>query len=245
MKYSTVLAVGLFAKLSLPHLLAVVPVIVLLFMPLRVDADIVTISDQTFVESDWTATVVHATDATHSFNQPLAGGNPGAYREMTHELNSTGSTIRIFHEHTGFNYNPSLQGAIASLDYSEDNLRFDPPGGNIGANPGLIQDGIIFFGPYFVFSNSSWETTAMNELDFADFSDGVNNPNFSITGSEIRFGFVRSNTTSNPNGISRQHGIDNWTFALTTNAIPEPNAFMSTILALTVIAMRCFRPKFV
>ncbi len=188
-------------------------------------ADVITVADSTFLLANWSSNVEFSSNgASESNEHRMAGGNPDEFRFMMHDLDPGPAQISVSHMFLGATYNPSVQGAIESIDYSEDQIEFDPPfsGAAIGALPALFQDGQIFVGPDITFNNLTWQTTALNGLTASDFSAGVLNPDFSLSGGQITFGFVRSNSNTGSSGRATQHGIDNWSFTLHTTAIPEP-----------------------
>lgn len=203
-------------------------------------ADLVTIADSTFLPANWSSNVEFSSNgASESNEQRMVGGNSDEFRFMIHDLDPGPAQISVSHLFLGASYNPSVQGAIESLDYSEDQIEFDPPfsGAAIGALPALFQDGQIFVGPDITFSNLMWQTTALNGLTASDFNAGGENPDFSLSGGEITFGFVRSNSNTTSSGRITQHGIDNWRFTLHTTAIPEP---ASSGLLLLIAASYAF-----
>ena len=211
-------------------------------------ADTITIADGDFASVDWLATVSKTTGgATQTVTQANSGGNPGAYRSMTHTLPGP-SSIVVIHQYLGMSYDPSTQGAIDFVDYSEDRIQFNAPfsGAAIGARPALLQDGNWFFGPNITFTNSNWQSVNLTGLTSADFvGSGGLTPDFSASGSVISFGYTRSNTNNNSTSlIETNSGIDNWSFVLTTqpvSAVPVPAAvwlFGSGLLGLVGVARR-------
>ncbi len=182
------------------------------------------ISDEIFDNSNWSAMVVSSIGgATHSTQQELAGGNPDEYRFMLHDFSGAGH-IRVFHEYLNASYNPSIQGAISTITYSEDRIIFNPffSGAEIGSAAAIMQEGKVFIGPHAEYSNTSWDTLLQESLTMLDFiASDLTNPNFLETGSKITFGYFRSNTTG---GFTPQteHGIDNWSVSI--NPVPAPAA---------------------
>ncbi len=208
--------------------------IALLWLSSAAVAQPVTIADSEFASADWASIVTKTTGgASQSVSQSASGGNPGTYREMIHSLPSN-SSIVVVHEFLGASYDPSVQGAISTLDYSEDHKEFSPPfsGAAIGARPALRQGGVWYFGPDLTFNGLSWQSvhlTGLTQMDFSG-SDG-GHPDFTASGGEIRFGFARSNTNrshiggspvdnSNASGYDTTSGIDNWSYTLQSQALP-------------------------
>lgn len=180
-------------------------------------ADVV-VSDASFAAGDWLATVYFTSggNPTHGESAAPSGGNPGAFRSMTHQV-PLSSSIGVFHEFLPFTYDPAVSGAIDSLTYREDRIEFSPPfaGAAIGANPALIQGGVTYFGSNITFTNTSWATVQLHGLTSLSFTSAINtHPDFTSSGGPIRFGFARSNTSTSSLGFGTFHGIDNWSFTL-------------------------------
>ena len=77
-------------------------------------ARVVTVSDDQFNDADWFATVYAVSGgATQTVAQHATGGNPGAFRYMTHTMPAPGG-VYIFHRYVADAYDPSAQGAITS-----------------------------------------------------------------------------------------------------------------------------------
>ncbi len=201
-----------------PHILGA------LFFLTTFECSATSISDGLFNASSWRATLLESTGgANHSVQQALTGGNPDQYRFMTHNFSGAGNLV-VFHEYLDASYNPSLEGAINSITYSEDRIFFNPPfsGAAIGAAAAIMQDGKVFFGPSSTYTSTSWTTLEQDSLTMLDFvANDSTNPDFLETGSEIIFGYARSNSTGGFTGQTR-HGIDNW--LVTINPVPVPAA---------------------
>lgn len=197
-------------------------------------AAIITISDTEFSSSDWNVHELTVTNASQTAAQLPVGGNPDNFRSMSHTLDPGASSLFVFHEFTGSDYTPSTDGLITSLDYAEDQIRVTSFGA-IGANPALMQNGTVYVGPDITFSNDVWNTTSLLGLSAADFDDGGGgNPDFSLTGSVISFGYRRWNTSAG--NLVKDHGIDNWSVTLQTSpsSVPEPGsmAFLGIMTCL-------------
>jgi hypothetical protein len=84
-----------------------------------------TVSDNTFLDANWSLTQFTAGNGGSSTAaQALAGGNPGAFRNVTDALNAAPAGLETIvlstSIYTPFTYTPSVSGAIASINYSED-----------------------------------------------------------------------------------------------------------------------------
>lgn len=197
------------------------------------------IADATFNTADWSKTVRSTTGgATDTVQQLLAGGNPDAFRQMTHTLPSP-SSISVVHLFLASAYDPSISGPITSIDYREDQIEFSPPfsGAAIGALPALRQDGVFYFGPDVTFSDLSWHSVELTGLTAADFGPIGNQPDFSSSGGVIQFGFLRSNTNvSVSQALQTQHGTDNWSVTVNSLAVPTLGGQGFVLLAVLLAA---------
>ncbi|MBC8239070.1 MAG: PEP-CTERM sorting domain-containing protein [Alphaproteobacteria bacterium] len=227
-------------------------------------ANAAVISDTDFLAGNWTAQDLFANNgAAGTAVQMIAGGNPDAYRFMTHtmpgpvSLMVPATNLWIYHEFQGASYDPSVSGAIASVNYSEDQRQFNPPfaGAAIGARAAIEQAGVVYVSSTHINYNhvGSWQTAVLPGLaaaDFIDFAsfgfaggdDMFDNPDFSPTGSVIRFGFVRANTTGTVGVLQvTEHGIDNWSYTTNAARVPEPatlTLFGLGLLGLGVVRRR-------
>ena len=196
--------------------------------------------DGVFNNSDWSLTTVTNATGTGSTAQGLqipAGGNPNEYRRVRHQLVVTGApfngAVFSFHLNNTAFYTPSTQGAITSIDYSEDSINFVPdtvvPGNGQGSGLLILQGGKYYrqqnpllVMPYSGYSN--WTNNPAPGLLAADFAEvslaGVvntsSNPDFSAAGSIMQLGFHRGN--SGNSGYNTDCGIDNWSVKI----VPEP-----------------------
>lgn len=194
--------------------------------------DTVTFFDGDFGDSEWTVIQVVASSTNNSFvssqvamstHNPTIVGNPGFFREITLTFGPGVNAVAHMRDDgaTPFQYDPSTQGPIDSLDYSYDliftliaNARFSPL---------LRQDNNYFVLEGFpdVNTSPSWTefgSTGLVESDFvelitgtgsnAGFTINTSNPDFSIAGSNIEIGFlIRDSTQSGPQ--TQASGIDN------------------------------------
>jgi hypothetical protein len=193
-----------------------------------------TVSDSTFLDANWSGTqFVAGNGGTSTGAQVAAGGNPGSYRNVTDVLNAAppGSQTIVLstHIYTPFTYDPSVSGAIGSLNYAEDAAcTAGCFGQGQSTGPALAQGGNLY-----ILSSSSvitgpglaWAPHTLNALTAADFGlvnvtpftlfDNTQHPNFSAGGAPIQFGFFRANGTSlNGGAYTLAAGIDNWQITL-------------------------------
>jgi hypothetical protein len=194
----------------------------------------VIILDQTFNSADWTVSIVGGTGgATQAVAQIATGGNPGNYRQMAHNLPAA-SNITVWHTYNAVAYDPATQGAIASIDYSEDRIELSPPfaGAAIGGAFILQQgSGTWRANTNLAFSNTSWATVSLTGLVASNFIAAIGTsglPDFSASGAPITFGIQRSNTNSNPIsggvGFTTTNGLDNWRVTVNQAVVSVPAA---------------------
>jgi hypothetical protein len=169
-----------------------------------------TIQDQFGADGGWSETATTSGNTpTQSVSFQVDGGNPDGYRQMKHFFAGAG-TISVYHYYQTTTYNPSMQGAIDYINYSEDQKELNPLflGAAVGTGFSMMQGGtrynIILRSPSGAFTNTAWETTSA-VLRASDFS-GVN---FTATGGPITFGYFRSNSSGGGTNTVT-HGIDNW-----------------------------------
>jgi hypothetical protein len=190
-------------------------------------AAVVTIQDGTFANADWTTTVeiLNAGGSVSAF-QVASGGNPGVFRRIENTLNSaigTGvsNTVYGFHRFAGGTYDPTVGGPILSINYAEDSQRIS--GGVQACGLAVRQGGVIYFGPAFLTPTAfgTWATTTQAALVASQFdalAPGMQNPDFSVSGAPLEFGFFRANSTSvGGSGGTTYGGIDNWIVTLTVD----------------------------
>ncbi len=192
-------------------------------------ADTIVISDGTFSTTSWEADPLDG--ALGTYTQAVSDGNPGDYREM---VDTVIELTVVFHKYLDVSYNPSIQGAINTLDYSEDSRASAATGAATGATPALMQGNDIFlFGGGFFKVSNFWSTrsqSSITESFFVDWDTGLDSPDFSETGGEIEFGYIRSVSTRFGDTVVT-HGIDNWSITLNTasESVPTPSSLAALI----------------
>jgi hypothetical protein len=194
------------------------------FDPDPVQSEPVTFPDETFNAGEWnTVLELFGPGGTASAEQVAEGGHPGAYRRISITLNSTqGSAtagqVAVFSIKPGASYTPSTQGAIRSVDYSEDSILLVGGGGGQTSAPALRQNGtiytLVFGGGAFGTPDGAWTAhsiTGLEQDDFRTLTSADEHPDFSANGTRIEFGFMRAISTPAGNvGGTRTGGIDNW-----------------------------------
>jgi hypothetical protein len=189
----------------------------------EVPAGAFVIADSEFRDSDWEAEAVSTPGAV--FEWPIVRETSGGlgnspYRNMTHSIeNATNCdvscTLAVFHKSVAATYNPSEQGAINYIDYTEAQRILIPSfeGGAVGWGFAVMQNGRRYnlFREVSEFTNLNWETNGFCNLTEGDFGPPGNQPDFSAAGAEITFGYIRSNTnTSDTSTSTSVHGIDDF-----------------------------------
>lgn len=207
-----------------------------------------TFSDGTFNDSDWGFSVnSNFTGNDAVAVQILSGGNPGLYRLNTAHLvgpgSSSQSNLEQVNEQLSFQYDPSTQGAITSIDLSIDDIFL----GNLtaGVDFALFQNGHVYF-----YEDSSaftipdpgptWLTSTVLSATATDFHPEGSGPpppvDFSTTGAPIQFGYLVSNATAFNLDYSDAIGIDN--LSVTVHTVPEPCGFAILSLSAASILVR-------
>lgn len=205
---------------------------------LATQASAVVYFDGVFNDLDWTqSNFVNPTGLgsfANAFQMPV-GGNANEYRIIRHSLvvsDPGNGQYTGVHLKTTALYNPSTQGAISYIDYSEDSKNFLNQVGN-GQGSGLaiyqagrfyIQRSPILVMPYAGYSN--WAANSapglvasdLHEIDITGFMNPFSNPDFSASGAIMQLGFWRGN--SGNSSYNTECGIDNWH----VNIVPAPGA---------------------
>ena len=198
-----------------------------------------TVSDGTFLDVNWSLNQFTAGNGGSSTAaQVLAGGNPGAFRNVTDALNAApaGSQTIVLSTsiYTLFTYNPAVSGAITSVNYNEDAActggcfgqgQSTGPALRQGANLYILSSSTVITGP-----SATWTAHPLSGLTASDFGlvnvtpttlfDNTQHPNFSAGGAPIQFGFFRANGTGvNGGGYTLSAGIDNWQVTVVAAAV--------------------------
>jgi hypothetical protein len=205
----------------------------------------VTFQDGTFNSADWDITTVFTSGngGSGSAGQVGAGGNPGSYRSVTHNMGANPAKLYLFHRRAGATHDPQTQGPILGISFSFDAKTFNDAFayGGQSASLGLRQNGITYAGPYFANAlPNPWTGTTQTNLLATDFDqvEGTANPNFSVTGTTIELGLITSN--HNPPGgapaSSTIVGYDNWMVEI-EHAIPAPSFSTTGTLAFGAMVL--------
>jgi hypothetical protein len=159
--------------------------------------------------------------ATHTEERAASGGNPDAFRRMTHAMSATQQSLGVLSLSTSAVFDPVQTGAIFVMDYSEDCALLGAGNPIYGVYSSLlIEQAGRHYRPKLLVSESCTSATwtplrAAASLTAADFellmgrpcAAGQACPDFSASAPPIRFGFVRF---AQANTTPTVHGIDNW-----------------------------------
>jgi hypothetical protein len=218
-------------------------------------AGLVSFADGTFSPGDYSQ-VFYVNDAstppvTITTGQSLGNGNPAPDWQVRFTQPRSPNLINSIQGfiNTTFQYNPSLQGAIDTIDFSND--RFVEFGQTLNplistfSRVLLLQGGKYYLAAFAdPFARGSWFTssttglvdTSFNELDFVTgVTDSTSHPDFSATGGLVEFGFAsRLNVQFNDIVLDALYGFDNLSFKLQTegNVVPEPATLLLVAAAM-------------
>ena len=197
-------------------------------------ADLVNFSDGVFNNANWNASVISATGppAILITQQVATGGNPNEFRQILHNFGGPGSII-TGHLLSGGIYDPGSQGAIADIDVAFDLMLIN--GGDSGAVAygALLEQGGSFYSSGFFLTTLAptinvWVSHSFPDLTATDFAKlagaGAAQPDFSVSGGPIQFGYFASNGTGLARATTTQSGIDNW--SVTVTPVPEPGTLL-------------------
>ena len=197
------------------------------------------IYDTEFADTDWSATLVFDNTAggvTFTATQVATGGNPGAFREITHTYTGPGG-FDIAHFYESASYAPGVSGALASIDMSFDTAFFNYPGQG-GSPPeavaiypairqGALVYGTVYAGPYSTSTSPTWETKTFTGLTASVFfafagqsQPSGTQPDFSSAGAPLYFGFITGNSSCCGGQNVTISGVDN--FSVSATPVPEP-----------------------
>lgn len=191
----------------------------------------VIIEDQDFADADWVLTVSQTMGAivsTDPTGQQMSGGvEDSPYRSMVHEItnpnvgddpgctmDSCSYTLQVTHRYQPGSYTPASDGAIDYIDYSESRIITEPAfeGAGVGWRFAIWQGGVRYIlnsASNTAFTDIVWTNESNCGLRPEDFTPaGLNFEN----GSELSFGYIRSNTNTSLAGSTQRsvHGIDDF-----------------------------------
>jgi hypothetical protein len=199
-------------------------------------------TDGTMSASNWTTAKFADSEGTASFStsQAASGGNPGSYWNVSQTYGpraaTPSATIALAHLHNSFTWNPATQGVLNTVSVNFHADVFNHGASNaVALGLVLLQNGTYY--THFISAPSqgpSWTAYSATDINATDFSSGLDNPNFSATGSLLEFGVYTSNGTALGSVSTTTTGIDNVSLALNVTPIPEP---ASTAILLSLVAL--------
>ncbi|MEM7453860.1 MAG: PEP-CTERM sorting domain-containing protein [Planctomycetota bacterium] len=208
-------------------------------------ASIVTYSDTTFNNGDWSLTTLQKNNggSVLAFQSGLQVNSAPWARFVEHNINagtsSAVSSVAGLHLRNGATWDPAQQGELSSVCFSID-YDFDNSTGSVSGSVGLgallFQGGKWYAGGYSGVSDGTGFTnytaapltaSSFSEVDLGSSTpvfNSLSKPDFSAAGGAMTFGFMtgNSNSASNPIQYSRAYFFDDW--SMTLKAVPEPGS---------------------
>jgi len=208
------------------------------------NAGTITYSDGTFLNSNWTNSIIADTAtggaSTSSALQIISGGNPGEYRRDSFVFKYGAhppELVRIGDMLSGATFNPTASGAINSISFSLDYNLLQQSGGSPGTNVGLVMlQGSNYYSSQTMqtfFTQGTWTTFSLTGLNASNFTKiagaGAANPDFSTSGAPIQFGYAITLGAGSGGAttISTLQGIDNFSVPVNYTevaSVPEPSS---------------------
>jgi hypothetical protein len=191
-------------------------------------------------------------DATPS--QAPSGGNPGSFQQVAYTTNAAtdpgdNAAVYVFHSFDAAVVDPSVDGAIASVDYLWDVSAI--AGGGTFSGPALQQGGNVYVSAGLLEltgTSTQWRSVSragVLEVNYGLIQDGLEidpaqDPDFSASGAPITFGFFSAfaGALGGP-AAAASAGFDNW--SVDVHLVPEPGPFALLMLAFVVTAGRAVR----
>jgi hypothetical protein len=205
-----------------------------------------TFTDSTFNLGDYTVVGPDTTGGSVvTYSQCASCGNPGTALEVTTTVTGSG-TSAIGFLNNSFTYDPSTQGALASIFASEDKNLTTTSSGTLGSSfrALLYQNGNYYISgipfPNFTGPGTTGYQTASGFLTASSFNlynfltltpDPSKHPDFA--GSSFKLGIVILGSSISSSTTTLD--FDNLVFTLI--AVPEPSTWMLMLLGFGAIGM--------
>ena len=177
--------------------------------------------------TDWVYSQVTAGNGGSASMSVQGGGVPGSCVVAETHVNEDCGAIYAFAFKSSATYDPSSQGALASLNYSEDAKLIDGFGSGQATGPAIQQGGRLYVLPQFpTGTDTNWHHMARGGLTASafievvgggcpDYIDLGSHPDFSETGPTMTFGYFRANSQLDDfPEYSITAAIDNWFVSL-------------------------------
>jgi hypothetical protein len=217
----------------------------------------VTFSDSTFNLSDYSISKYQTGGADITVSQTLAGGNPGAALQVDTHIPATAVSAFYTTEYlvnNTFQYDPSLQGAIDSIEFTYDAYGAISRPASHAVAVVLTQGGNIYSyvnvisGPTLGGTFATAHAVGLKAEDFSLITDLKNitavdptqHPSFSS--GTLGFGipgFLYANGFFGVPDTSSVFKVDNLTF--TVSAVPEPETYAMLLAGLWLLGWRLRR----
>ena len=199
-------------------------------------------SDGDFGGGNWSFQTAISLGASASASRISSGGNPGSSLEISLSMAAGNGYSVLWAFNSSAIYDPSTT-AIDTVGYHEDLLQGGSPQ---AAGTALLQNGLRYYRYAWTTDASVWTTRiATPDVGASGYllddsqNNGINplNPNFSILGAPITFGFFRNVSGTALTDFTTTSRLDNWTTTVTP--VPEPS--IAHLVASTAIALFAFR----
>ncbi|MFT3822040.1 MAG: hypothetical protein QM750_31240 [Rubrivivax sp.] len=215
--------------------------------------------DTTVDPSSYTQLTLHTDPSVSATVAATAAANPGA--GLTLAYANAGGPVELLSMigfvYNGFTWNPGSDGALASVDFTNDRYI---DGGDAFINTGLtafsrallVQGGQYYVAAFFDAGQprQTWYTSAASALLASDFGafdpltglvDGSQHPDFSASGGTLGFGFMNRfqlSSGGNAYDLNALFAYDNIGFTLNpaAAALPEPAPLALALAALLSLA---------
>jgi len=195
-------------------------------------------SDGDFGGGNWSFQTSTSLGASASASRISSGGNPGAYMQISLSMAAGEGYSVLWAFNSSAIYDPSTI-AIDTVGYGEDLLQGGSPQ---AAGTALLQNGLRYYRYAWATDAPAWTTRIASPglsasgyfLDDSQ-NNGINplNPNFSILGAPVTFGFFRNISGTALTDFTTTSRLDNWT----TTVTPVPEASVVHLVAATAIAL--------
>jgi hypothetical protein len=187
--------------------------------------------DGEFLDDGWTLDVLTngLAGSVATAARQATGGNPGPARRVTLTIAAAPgpaltSSVGAFSWKTGATYDPRVRGAVASVDWSQDHRA--APGPQF-LSPAIEQDGKLYLLATRYADAQIWTRFAEAGLVSSSFyhlippdlvTTHAGGPNFTASGSTMRFGFFRNASTGyGGGGYTTVADTDNWAMTVHTD----------------------------
>ena len=219
---------------------------------------VLTIQDSDFEPGNWesgTRVGPFAQAVNASAIQTPSGGNPGAFREMTHSVTNTTSDEFAFgwiwHRYTADTLSLDTR-EVLSVRYLADHRRIASDGQGTSLSAVVFQNDEIYLASVGVVLGTSWLSFSTVPLTADDFAmlradgsgtDQTQHPDFSAGAGPLSFGMVFSNTPFGES-FSISHGVDNWSVEVTVPSGCSPADLVAPFDILDLADISAFTQGF-